>query len=155
MRSKQIFWFTGQPGAGKTVLAKMLKLHLEDKYGDYVFHIDGDDLRSMFKNLNYGKEGREENIKRAQDIAKFINAKGYDVVVSLVAPYKHLRENYKEELGGILKEIYVHTTNERGREHFHIEEYEKPTENFIDINTTDIKPIESLTQILKQNGMES
>jgi adenylylsulfate kinase-like enzyme len=33
-----IYWFTGQPGAGKTVLANALKQQLEN-----TFHIDGDD----------------------------------------------------------------------------------------------------------------
>jgi adenylylsulfate kinase-like enzyme len=29
MKEKKIYWFTGQPGAGKTVLATMLKTILE------------------------------------------------------------------------------------------------------------------------------
>jgi CO dehydrogenase nickel-insertion accessory protein CooC1 len=36
-----IYWFTGQPGAGKTVLATNLKTHLEDSTNKKVFHIDG------------------------------------------------------------------------------------------------------------------
>ena len=93
MRDNKIYWFTGQPGAGKTVLSLMLKTVLEDK--NKVFHIDGDELRSLFNNQKYGREGREENIKRAQDIAKFILAQGHTVIVSLVAPYKELRESFK------------------------------------------------------------
>jgi len=155
-----IYFFTGQPGAGKTVLAKVLKDYLERKNKldaehpnqinqqpiKKVFHIDGDELRSLFTNQNYGREGREENIKRAQDIAKFINNDGHDVVVSLVAPYRELREKLKAE--GNTVEIYVHTSDIRGRENFHTDEYEPPLDNFININTTDITPNESLINII-------
>ena len=150
MREKKIYWLTGQPGAGKTVLSLKLKTYLEEEYENEVFHIDGDELRLLFKNINYGREGREENIKRAQDIAKFIHSQGYDVIVSLVAPYKELRENFKKDMNGNLVELYVHTTYIRGREHFHIDEYEKPTENYIDVDTTNIEPEVSLNKIIEK-----
>ena len=110
---------------------------------------DGDELRRLFNNQKYGREGREENIKRAQDIAKFLLVQGHDVIVSLVAPYKELRESFKYDLQNLLVEFYVHTTDIRGREHFHTDEYEKPTENFIDIDTTGVEPQESLNEIIK------
>jgi adenylylsulfate kinase-like enzyme len=149
MKEKKIYWFTGQPGAGKTVLSLRLKDYLEQEYGQEVFHIDGDELRILYKNLNYGREGREENIKRAQDIAKFIHTQGYDVIVSLVAPYKELREKFKTEMKSGLVEFYVHTTDIRGREHFHTDEYVAPSENYIDVDTTNVEPEESLNQIIK------
>jgi adenylylsulfate kinase-like enzyme len=149
MKEKKIYWFTGQPGAGKTVLALKLKDFLEETYNNEVFHIDGDELRLLFKNINYGREGREENIKRAQDIAKFINSQGYDVIVSLVAPYKELRDSFKENMGRNFVEFYVHTTEVRGRENFHTDEYVKPSENYVDINTTGVDPQTSLNEIIK------
>ena len=49
-----IYWFTGQPGAGKTTLAK----HLMDNLGeDNPIHIDGDDLRDIFQNKDYSELG--------------------------------------------------------------------------------------------------
>jgi adenylylsulfate kinase-like enzyme len=149
MRENKIYWFTGQPGAGKTVLSLMLKTVLETKHNGKIFHIDGDELRTLFNNQKYGREGREENIKRAQDIAKFILAQGNSVIVSLVAPYKELRESFKYDLGDLLVEFYVHTTDIRGREHFHTDEYEQPTENFIDIDTTNVNPQISLNKIIE------
>lgn len=144
----KIYWLTGQPGAGKTVLAKMLKEYLESN--GKIFHIDGDELRALFNNTKYGREGREENIKRAQDIAKYLHSTGHNVVVSLVAPYRDLRENFKKELGDNLIELYIHTTNIRGRENFHTNEYEAPLTNFIDVDTTNIDPRQSLNYILSQ-----
>ena len=144
-----IYWFTGQPNSGKTTLAILLKNTLENLNNSKVFHIDGDELRDLYNNHTYGKEGRIENIKRAQDIAKFINHSGYDVIVSLVAPYRELRDSFKYSMNNNIIELYVHTTEIRGREHFHTNEYEPPIKDFIDVNTTNITPEESLKNIIK------
>jgi adenylylsulfate kinase len=144
-----IYWFTGQPGHGKTVLAKMLKEYIEyNNPHKKLFHIDGDDLREILVNKDYSKQGRENNIRTAQNIALYLDNKGYDVVVSLVAPYRELREEFKSRTNTI--EIYVHTTEERGREQFHVQDYEAPTENFIDIDTTDDAPNSSLVYLLNK-----
>ena len=140
-----IYWFTGQPGAGKTTLAKKLVEYLN--VGNTI-HIDGDDLRDIFKNKDYSESGRRANIQRAQDIAHFLNEKGYNVVASLVSPYKDLREDLKSKSSVI--EIYIHTDNIRGREDFHVKNYEPPTENFISINTTNIDVMSSYTELIKK-----
>jgi adenylylsulfate kinase-like enzyme len=143
-----IYWFTGQPGSGKTVLSKTLKEYLEIKFYKNVFHIDGDDIREIFDNKDYSKDGRYKNIILAQQITKFLHLKGYDVVVSLVSPYKELRENFKKELGRNIKEIYLHTTEIRGREQYHTLDYEPPIDNFIDIDTTNKTINECIEKIL-------
>lgn len=140
-----IYWFTGQPGAGKTTLAKKLVEYLN--VGNTI-HIDGDDLRDIFKNKDYSESGRRANIQRAQDIAHFLNEKGYNVVASLVSPYKDLREDLKSKSSVI--EIYIHTDDIRGREDFHVKNYEPPTENFISINTTNIDVMSSYTELIKK-----
>jgi adenylylsulfate kinase len=91
-----IYWFTGQPGHGKTVLCNHLKEYLEKNHEGPLMHIDGDDLRDIFKNKDYSKEGRIKNITFAQGLAKFLNNKGFTVLVSLVAPYRDVRESFKE-----------------------------------------------------------
>jgi adenylylsulfate kinase-like enzyme len=139
-----IYWFTGQPGAGKTTLAKYLVEHFPK---DNVIHIDGDDLRNAFNNKDYSEYGRRANVERAQYIAQFMNSKGFDVVVSLVAPYKDQRDRFKSQNSVI--EIYVHTSEIRGRESFHVTEYEAPTENFIDIDTTTDNETDSYYKLLK------
>jgi adenylylsulfate kinase len=137
-----IFWFTGQPGHGKTVLANALKQTL-----DNVFHIDGDDLRAIFANTDYSEAGRRKNINLAQQLAHFLHNKECNVVVSLVSPYKDQRDEFKTKLGNSIQEIYVHTTEIRGRENFHVNEYQKPTEDFIDIDTTNISVEECILKI--------
>jgi adenylylsulfate kinase len=109
-------------------------------------HIDGDDLRDIFVNKDYSELGRRKNIERAQDIALFLHRKGYTVYVSLVSPYKDQRDQFKKISDAI--EIYVHTSESRGRESFHVSNYEAPTENFIDIDTTNVSINESVQKIL-------
>jgi adenylylsulfate kinase-like enzyme len=140
-----IYWFTGQPAAGKTTLAKHLISYLSNT--EKVIHIDGDDLRDIFKNKDYSEIGRRKNIERAQDISRFMNEKGYSVVVSLVSPYKDQRDEFKKNNDVI--EIYIQTSEIRGRENFHVLDYEPPTENFIEINTTNKGEDESFIELIK------
>jgi adenylylsulfate kinase len=138
-----IIWFTGQPGSGKTTICKRI---LWDKPG--VFHIDGDDLRDLFDNKDYSELGRRKNVELAQQIAHYLHKKGKDVVVSLVSPYKDQRDKFKEKIGHNIFEVYVHTSEIRGREDFFVKEYGQPTENYLDIDTTNESVEESIKKVL-------
>ena len=138
-----IFWFTGQPGSGKTTLGKALLEKLDD-----VFHIDGDDLRGLSANVDYSEKGRISNIRTAQSIAMYLDNKGKNVVVSVVAPYKWLREEFKDRHN--VNEIFVHTSEIRGREHYFAEDYEKPEENFLEIDTTEVSVEACILKISKE-----
>ena len=138
-----IIWLTGQPGAGKTVLAELL---MQNLVADY--HVDGDDLRALTANKNYGIKGRIENVGRAQTIAHYLHNSTEDVVVSLVSPYIDQREEFKTLLGDDIKEIYVHTTEPRERDHYHVKNYQAPQENFLSIDTTEDTPQDSLEKII-------
>ena len=140
-----IYYLIGQPHAGKTTLSKLFKDHL---YPQNIIQIDGDDLRDIFQNKDYSEEGRRNNIRRAQDIAMFLNAKGIDVIMSLVSPYKDLRDELKEKSNVI--EVYIHTDDVRGREEFHVENYQKPTEHYIDIDTTGVSEFNSLGELIRK-----
>ncbi len=142
-----IYWFTGQPGHGKTTLAKALIAHLKGQ-GIEPFHVDGDDLRALTSNADYSRAGREANIRRAQTIAQYLHNQDRVVVVSLVAPYRELREEFKTATGST--EIYVHTTEARGREARHVSDYQAPKTKFIDIDTTGSSVESSLTSLLTQ-----
>jgi adenylylsulfate kinase-like enzyme len=142
-----VYWFTGQPSHGKTVLAKLLKEELEKS--DKVFHIDGDDLRALTLNVDFSEQGRKDNVRGAQKIAHYLYNLDYTVVVSVIAPYRWQREEFKTMLGADLIELYVHTTELRERDHYKLPNYEAPLENFIDVDTTDDTPEESIAKILK------
>tara|TARA_R110001606_G_C15306379_1_gene643143 strand:+ start:693 stop:1133 length:441 start_codon:yes stop_codon:yes gene_type:complete len=139
-----IYWFTGQPGAGKTVLADLLK---QNKFRK-AYRIDGDQMRDLFSNKDYSIKGRIANIDAAQKISHYLHNQGQDVIVSLVSPYLDQREEFKEILGSKLVEFYIHTTSQRGREKYHVEGYQKPNNHFTYINTTIDTPIQSLKKII-------
>jgi adenylylsulfate kinase len=144
-----IYWLTGQPAAGKTTLATWIQSSFPNKS----IIVDGDDIREIFVNKDYSEEGRKKNIEKAQILAKFLHHKGFTVIVSLVSPYRSQREEFKSEMGENIKEIYVHTKNERGREKFHVEGYEPPLENYYDCDTTDSSEYQSFLNLRKQLGI--
>ncbi len=132
-----VLWFTGQPGSGKTTLTNKF---IEDKLIGFmkiphwkIVHIDGDDLRDVLDNKDYSEKGRRKNIQFAIDMAKVMDDKGYLVLVSLVSPYRDMREKLKSNRN--ITEFYLHTTDIRGKEDYFVEDYEPPLHNFTDIDT--------------------
>jgi len=144
-----IYWFTGQPGYGKTTLAKLLISELEQTLQQKVFHVDGDDLRDLTLNKDYSKAGRLDNVKGAQKIAHYLHNQGYTVVVSLVSPYLSQREELKTMLGEDIREFYITCNQIRGRENFHVQDYEPPVNSFVLIDTTQDSEVASLNKILQ------
>ena len=140
-----IYWFTGQPCAGKTTLAK--KLHY---IKPNAFMIDGDDLRELTTNKDYSINGRVNNVNTAQKIAHYLHNQGKDVIVSLVSPYIDQREDFKKLIGlENMVEFYVHTSEERERDHFKAIAYTSPISDYVDIDTTYDTPEQSFEIIKK------
>ena len=126
-----IYNFIGQPHSGKTTLARHLRTALRiENAMRYVYMIDGDKLRDLFQNKDYTEVGRRKNIERAYSIARYLQDLNpfNDVIISVVSPFLDLREELKNSTEVI--EIYLHTTNIRGRENFHVADFEKPISNF-------------------------
>ena len=140
-----IYWFTGQPAHGKTVLANMLKEELPN-----AFRIDGDEMRELFTNKDYSINGRVVNVGTAQKIAHYLHNQGHDVIVSLVAPYVDQREDFKKLIGTEnMVEFYVHTSEPRERDHFKAIAYTPPISDFVDIDTTHDTPEQSFEIVKK------
>jgi len=137
-----IYWFTGQPAAGKTVLANKLKEVIPN-----AFRIDGDEMRELFTNKDYSINGRVKNVATAQRIAHYLHNQGHDVIVSLVSPYIDQREDFKTLLGDSIVEFYIHTTEARERDHWKAEAYVAPKTNFVDIDTTVDTPEQSFEKV--------
>ncbi len=147
MKNKyQAIWITGQPGSGKTTLANLLISELSNQSVQQYFNIDGDDLRDLFQNKDYSRKGREANIRLGMSISAYLINKNQFPIISLVSPYRHLREEFKKHYNVL--EVYLHTTEKRGRENFFVEDYEKPLNNFLELDTTYQNERESLNEIL-------
>ena len=133
----------GQPHSGKSTIANKL---LQDQD----WNIDGDELRLIFKNTDYSRQGRIKNLNRASDIAVYMNHIGTgNVILSLVYPYKEARD-YMNSLTDDVKWVYLTYTGERGREKFHVSDYEPPVdENVLHLNTTETTPDECVVAIEK------
>lgn len=139
-----IYWFTGQPGAGKTTLALALKKELAAR-GHVTVHLDGDLLRIVTANQDFSTAGRMKNIRAAQALAEKIQADGAWVVAAFVSPFRALREEFKRRAEVL--EVYVHTTEKRGREKYFAETYEPPLENFLDLDTTSVSVEDCIKKI--------
>ena len=144
----------GQPHSGKTTLGELLKQFLQMEKQNWrtdVHHLDGDALRKLYDNTDYSKEGRIANLNRASDIAAYLDSKGLDVVMSLVYPYKEARA-YLNHLVPNVKWVYLTYDGKRGREKFHVNDFDYPIgEDVMTINTSNQTVHDCLVDIL--NGI--
>lgn len=148
MNNYQVFWFTGQAGAGKTELAKSLKSHLTANNEEKKCVIlDGDDIREMFDNKDYSTEGRKKNVEFVQKLCIFLSKNNIIPIVCMVSPFLEQREELKKKVS--VCEVYVHCSEIRGRENFHVDYYEKPQDSFFPIDTTGKSVEESFSILLK------
>ncbi len=129
-----IISFTGQPNSGKTTLSLELVHFLHEFRKDVTaVIIDGDYLRTITQNLDYSKEGRIKNINYAKNLAINSDITNDYTIISLVSPFRNLREELKNNSKHIVKEIYLHSS--RIREGKMVDYYEPPLDNYLDINT--------------------
>ena len=146
MKKKSI-WLTGQPASGKTTLANLLIEELSSITPKInYFNIDGDDLRDLFQNKDYSRKGREANIRLGMSIAAYLINKNCVPIISLVSPYRFLREEFKSKFDVL--EVYLYTSEIRGKEDYFVDDYEKPLDSFLEIDTTHQTEKESLNEIL-------
>jgi hypothetical protein len=89
------------------------------------------------------------NIWKAQEMAKYYYDNNYIVIVSLVTPFLKIREEFKTSFKNDITEIFMHTTKSRERDKYHVNNFELPKINFIDIDTTIDTPMESFKKLLK------
>jgi adenylylsulfate kinase-like enzyme len=143
-----IYLFIGQPGTGKTEMAR----RLVEKMSDKTVWIDGDDLREIFPNTDYSYSGRIRNIEKSFTIARFMSQKGYDVVISMVCPYRAIRDDLKANSDVI--EVLFNRSHFSGKEKFHVDPFEVPIKDYKSFTNGDNLE-ESLKELIKLVGLES
>lgn len=99
-------WLTGLSGAGKTTIAHALRGRLSD-LGVASCVIDGDDLRGgLSSDLGFTCKDRDENVRRAAEIALIAEKSGVVPIVSMISPM----ELHREIARSILDVVIVHVS---------------------------------------------
>ena len=100
-------WFTGLSSAGKSTISKAVFEKLWAR-GYKVELLDGDAVRqNLSKGLGFSKEDRDENVRRVGFVAELLTRNGIIALVSLISPYRPVREEVRRRIGHFL-EVYVH-----------------------------------------------
>jgi adenylyl-sulfate kinase len=103
-----VVWLFGLSGAGKTTISSLLKERLEHN-GFTVAALDGDELRKgINKDLSFSEADREENIRRAAEIAKIMsNNNNIVTICSFITPLQKHRNVAAEIIGQDYFEVFV------------------------------------------------
>jgi len=92
-------WLTGLTGAGKTTIAYALERRLFD-IGRQCCVLDGENVRLGFnKDLGFSADDRNENIRRAAEVAKLLNDAGLTAICAFLSPYKEGRKLARKIVG--------------------------------------------------------
>jgi adenylylsulfate kinase len=112
----KVIWLFGLSGSGKSTLVTALERRLFDD-GFVTAHLDGDNLRTgLTKGLGFSDPDREENNRRAAEVAKLFLDSGIICLNSFITPRESLRAMAREIIGAEdLLEIYVECSFETCR----------------------------------------
>ena len=104
-------WMTGLSGSGKSTLANALEVKL-NALGRHTYILDGDNLRQgLNADLGFTIEARNENVRRAAEVARLMVDAGLMVIVGLISPLKAEREHARSLFAkNQFKEIYLSTS---------------------------------------------
>lgn len=98
-----VVWLYGLSGAGKTTISLLLKQMLEND-GFFAVCLDGDELRSgINKDLTFTEDDREENIRRAAEIARLMLQNNIITICSFITPL----QKHRALAAGIIGESYA------------------------------------------------
>ncbi|POA28119.1 MULTISPECIES: adenylyl-sulfate kinase [unclassified Pseudomonas] len=97
---------TGLPAAGKSTLAQALHAALFER-GLHSLVLDGDGLRvGLNRDLGFADKDRQENIRRASEVAALLVENGQIVILAMIAPLVELREIFARRLGEDYREVW-------------------------------------------------
>ena len=97
---------TGLPAAGKSTLAQALHAELFAR-GLQSVVLDGDGLRvGLNRDLGFGDSDRQENIRRASELASLLVENGHIVILAMIAPLVELRDVFARRLGEDYREVW-------------------------------------------------
>jgi adenylyl-sulfate kinase len=105
-------WLTGLSGSGKSTVAVALEQRLVAA-GVAAYLLDGDNLRhGLNGDLGFDAASRNENVRRAGEVATLFADAGVVAIVPLISPYRGDRDRVRArhaELGLRFVEVFVDT----------------------------------------------
>ncbi|WP_097654828.1 bifunctional sulfate adenylyltransferase/adenylylsulfate kinase [Candidatus Chloroploca asiatica] len=103
-------WFTGLSGAGKSTIASILTILLQEQ-GRIPTVLDGDVVRThLSKGLGFSQEDRDTNILRIGFVAGEVVKAGGVVICAAISPYRTTRNECRHMINeGQFIEIFVDT----------------------------------------------
>ncbi len=103
-----IYWFSGLSGSGKTTLSMAVAERLKAS-GYNCLVLDGDSLRhGLCSDLGFSPADRNENIRRAGEVARLIASQEHVCLCAFITPYSSMRTRLRETLGPIYYEIFLY-----------------------------------------------
>ena len=145
-----IIVFYGQPSSGKTTLAKLLQERVFLLNQPTPVIVDGDEIREIFNNKDYYREGRIKNLNRISDIATFLESKYNLVIISAVYPIQEARD-YLDSICNNVFWVHLSYTNIREKENFHVKDFDLPDnkgKRNLSINTSNFSPDDCIDRLL-------
>ena len=102
IKNVKVIWITGNSGAGKTELARMLL-----KLNPNSIWLDGDMVRRVWPELTLSKQDRIDNNLRVARLCLELVDQGFMVVVSTICPYIALRNKIRKMLPHKVMFVYL------------------------------------------------
>jgi adenylylsulfate kinase len=82
-----VIWFTGLSASGKSTVAVLTESLLHER-GVHTYVLDGDNIRhGLNKNLGFGPQDRQENIRRIGEVARLFADAGIVAMTAFISPY--------------------------------------------------------------------
>lgn len=103
-----VLWFTGLSGAGKSTIANGVEQELVNR-GHHTCLLDGDALRhGLSSDLGFSATDRDENVRRAGEVAALLLDAGLIVLVCLISPSHAGRAHARSRVRpGAFYEVFV------------------------------------------------
>ncbi len=105
-------WLTGLSGSGKSTVAVALERLLTERSRP-AYRLDGDNLRhGLNADLGFSAEDRDENVRRAGEVAVLLADAGVVALVPLISPYRAGRDRARaahQAAGVPFVEVFVDT----------------------------------------------
>jgi adenylylsulfate kinase len=90
-----VVWLTGLSGSGKTTIIRVLEVKLHF-YRHVCYTLDGDNLRhGLNSDLGFTAVAREENIRRAGEVAALFADAGLITLCAFISPFRGDREKVR------------------------------------------------------------